>query len=124
MRALRFLFLFAALLSISACGGFPTEPSDFEYGRADVYVRDMDGQPINGVRVRLDRRNGNLEDEGGLTGSAGLPGYYFFLHTTGEYRIVIVVPPGYALGADQSAAVDIQFVKGRTTVTTFVLRRL
>lgn len=110
------------LLFLAACGGVPTEPSDFEFGRVDVYVRDGAGQPVNGVAVRLDRLNGETEDSGGMTGSVGLPGYFFFLKTTGDYRVVITPPAGYELASGQSATAPITFARNQTKTINFVLR--
>ncbi|HYO77322.1 MAG TPA: hypothetical protein VE010_12735 [Thermoanaerobaculia bacterium] len=111
------------LLSIG-CGGAPTEPSDFEFGRIDVYVRDTDAQLVNGVQVRLDRRSGGVEDPGGATGTVGPAGYYFFLKTTGEFRIVITPPAGFVLGPNQSASVDVEFAKNQTKTVNFVVRKV
>ncbi len=123
MIRVRASFALLAALLMTACGGGPTEPSDYEFGRADVYVRDTDGQPVNGVPVRLDRRDGGREDEGGLTGSFSQPGYYFFLKTTGQYRIVITVPAGYTLAPNQQASIDMQFQRDQVQTFTFVLWR-
>ncbi|HEX8252186.1 MAG TPA: hypothetical protein VF846_03475 [Thermoanaerobaculia bacterium] len=121
-RANSFLSLLILLL-IVGCGGAPTSPSDFEFGRIDVYVRDTDGQLVNGVQVRLERRTGAVEDAGGLTGSVGPAGYYFFLKTTGEFRIAITPPTGYVLGPNQAATADIEFAKNQTKTVNFVLRK-
>ena len=121
MRKPLILFV-AALFLLQACGGAPTEPRDFEFGRIDVYVRGTEGQPIDGVTVRLMRRNGGVEDEGGPTGSVGLPGYFFFLKTGGDYRVVITVPAGYttdSLGTSR----DVTFQRNVTRTVTFVLIR-
>jgi hypothetical protein len=114
----------ALLVLALGCGG-PTEPKDFEFGRADVFVKDTDGQPVNGVPVRLERRSGGVEDAGGLTGSVGLPGYYFFLQTgSNNFRVVITVPSGYEVTAGQSAAVDVSFQNEETRIVNFVLRKI
>ena len=113
-----------ALFAFVACGGFPTEPSDYEFGRADVYVRDAAGVAIDGANVRLDRMNGQVEDQGGLSGTAGLPGYYFFLKTSGEYRIVVTPPAGYEFAPGQTNPVVIRFSRNQTQTINFVLRRL
>jgi hypothetical protein len=110
------------LLVMSACGPGPTEPRDFEFGRADVYVRDTAGQPVNGVAVRLERSNGQVEDAGGPTGSVGLPGYYFFLKTDGAFRIVITPPAGYTLGEGQAASVPFTFSRNQVKTVNFVVR--
>jgi hypothetical protein len=123
MPRFKILLLALAALALAACG-IPTEPEDFEFGRVDVYVRDTDGQAVNGVPVRLDRRTGQVEETGGTTGTVGLAGYYFFLKTAGDYRVVITVPNGYALAANQSASADVSFVKDQTKTVNFVLRRL
>jgi hypothetical protein len=112
------------LFALAGCSGSPTAPEDYEFGRTDVYVRDTAGQPIDGVGVRLDRLNGQVEEAGGPTGSAGLPGYYFFLKTEGNYRVVITVPAGYVLADGQSATVPVTFTKDVTRTIHFVLRRL
>ncbi len=118
------LSLITALVLLTSCGGSPTEPRDYEFGRADVYVRDTAGQTINGVPVRMDRLNGQTEDAGGLTGTVGLPGYYFFLKTGGEYRIVITPPAGYELEPGQSTTAAVTFRREQVTTINFVLRRL
>ena len=112
-----------AILLLTNCTS-PTEPSDYEFGRADVFVRNMAGQPIDGVPVRLDRLNGETEDAGGLTGTAGSPGFYFFLKTQGDYRIVITPPAGYALAEGQSATAPVSFKKDQAVTVNFVLRPL
>lgn len=115
-------FLFSvAIVIVTGCGGSPTEPRDFEFGRADVYVRDAAGQPINGVPVRLERLNGQTEDPGGLTGSVGAAGYYFFLKTSGQFRIVITVPSEYALAPGQSATAPVTFSRNQVQTIQFVL---
>lgn len=115
-------FSFAvALLVLAGCGPGPTEPSDFEFGRVDVYVRDAAGQPINGVPVRLERPGGQTEDAGGPTGSVGLPGYYFFLKTSGQYRVVITPPAGYQLPAGQNGTQMVTFERNRLQTVNFVL---
>jgi len=118
------LFLIAALVLLTSCGGSPTEPRDYEFGRADVYVRDAEGQPINGVQVRMDRSSGQTEDAGGLTGTVGLPGYYFFLKTGGDYRIVITPPSGYELAPGQTATAPFTFRREQVTTINFTLRRV
>lgn len=116
-------FLFAAaLLLAAACGPGPTDPSDFEFGRIDVYVRDAAGQPVNGAAVRLDRLNGQTEDAGGPTGSVGLPGYYFFLKTSGQYRVVVTPPAGYALADGQAGAIQVTFSRNQTQTVNFTLK--
>jgi hypothetical protein len=110
-----------ALVVLAACGGAPTEPSDFEFGRVDVYVRDTAGQPINGAPVRLERPGGQTEDAGGPTGSAGLPGYYFFLRTGGQYRVVITPPAGYQLPAGQTGTQMVTFARNQLQTVNFVL---
>lgn len=106
------------------CTTGPTEPEDFEFGRLDVYVRDTAGEPINGVVLRLERRNGEFE-ESGLTGAVGMPGYFFFLKTASNaYRVTVRVPPGYELGPNQSSSVDVTFVNEQTQTVNFVLRRI
>ena len=112
------------LILLTGCGGAPTEPRDFEFGRVDVYVRDTADQPINGVPVRLDRLNGQVEDSGGTTGSAGLPGYYFFLKTGGEFRVVITVPSGYEPAPGQTTTPSVVFSRNQIQTLTIVLRRL
>ncbi len=104
------------------CGGVPTEPRDFEFGRVDVYVRDTAGQPVNGVAVRMERLNGQTEDAGGMTGTVGLAGYFFFLKTGGEYRVVITPPAGYELASGQTASQQIAFARNQTKTLNFVLR--
>lgn len=111
-----------ALIVFASCGS-PTEPSDYEFGRVDVYVRDTSGAAVDGVAVRLDRTNGAIETAGGLTGTAGPPGYYFFLHTKGDFRVVITPPTGYELAPGQSASVPVTFVKDQTRTIDFVLTR-
>ena len=111
------------LLILTSCGGAPTEPRDYEFGRIDVYVRDTADQPINGVPVRLNRTNGQTEDAGGMSGSVGLPGYYFFLKTSGQYDVVITIPDGYALAPQQSTTKRIEFSRNELQTITFVLRR-
>jgi hypothetical protein len=111
------------LLVVAGCGGSPTEPSDYEFGRMDVYVRDTASQPINGVPVRLERTNGQLVEDG-VTGNAGAPGYTLFLRTKGDYRISITVPAGYVLADGQSASVPVTFRKDQTDTVNFILRRL
>jgi len=116
-------FLFAvALLLAAACGPGPTDPSDFEFGRIDVYVRDAAGQPVDGASVRMDRLNGQTEDAGGLSGSVGLPGYYFFLKTSGQYRIVVTPPAGYAFAEGQAGSVQITFSRNQTQTVNFALK--
>ena len=117
-------FLLAAIVFLfSNCGGSPTEPSDYEFGRADVYVKDGSGTAINGVMVRLERRNGEVEDPGGQTGSVGLPGYYFFLRTSGDFRIVITPPAGYTLAPGQTASRDFTFRRNQAETVNFVLQQ-
>ena len=111
------------LLILTSCGGAPTEPRDYEFGRIDVYVRDTADQPVNGVPVRLNRTNGQTEDAGGMSGSVGIPGYYFFLKTSGQYDVVITVPDGYALASQQSTTKRIEFSRNELQTITFVLRR-
>lgn len=111
------------IVVLTSCGGSPTDPSDYEFGRLDVYVRDTAAQPIDGVPVRLERLNGQTEEAGGNTGTAGLPGYYFFLKTRGEYRVAITVPAGYVLADGQSATAPASFTKDQTRTVNFVLRR-
>ena len=110
------------LLVLTSCGGGPTEPRDYEFGRADVYVRDAAGQPINGAAVRLERLNGGIEEAGGLTGSAGAPGYYFFLKTSGEYRVVITPPTGYTFATGQESSARVVFSPDQVRTVNFVLR--
>ncbi|HYK04155.1 MAG TPA: carboxypeptidase-like regulatory domain-containing protein [Thermoanaerobaculia bacterium] len=111
-----------ALLLAAACGPGPTDPSDFEFGRIDVYAKDAAGQPVNGAAVRMERLNGQTEDAGGLTGSVGLPGYYFFLKTSGQYRIVLTPPAGYTLAEGQAASVQVTFSRNQTQTVNFALR--
>jgi hypothetical protein len=113
-----------ALLIAAACGGGPTDPSDFEFGRVDVYVRDAAGQPVNGAAVRMERSNGQTEDAGGLTGSVGLPGYYFFLKTSGQYRIVVTPPAGYAFAEGQAGSIQVTFSRNQTQTVNFALRSI
>jgi hypothetical protein len=120
-KALIFTLL---ILLVAGCGGSPTEPSDYYFGRMDVYVRDTAAQPINGVPVRLERTNGQVVEDGGVTGNAGLPGYTFFLRTAGDYRIVITVPAGYVLADGESVTRAVTFRKDQTDTVNFVLRRL
>lgn len=112
------------LIVVAGCGGAPTEPSDFEFGRIDVYVRDASGQAVNGVTVRLERTNGQIEDAGGQTGTVGVPGYYFFLKTGGDYRIAIAPPAGYELAPGESATTPVTFARNQTRTVNFVLRKL
>lgn len=114
----------ALLVLVSCSGGGPTEPSDYEFGRADVYVRDDSGAPVNGAAVRLDRPNGQTEDAGGATGSVGLPGYYFFLKTSGDYRIVVTPPAGYTFQSGQTGTANFTFVRNQTQTINFVLRKV
>lgn len=124
MNPRRFLVpLVVLLFALAGCGGSPTEPSDYEFGRIDVYVRDTAGQPINGVPVRLDRRDGPTEDTGGASGSVGLPGYFFFLRTSGQFRVVITVPAEYTLASNQTSSIDVQFEREVTKTVNFVLQR-
>lgn len=117
------VFLLLALFVFAGCGGgVPTQPSDFEFGRVDVFVRDAAGQAINGVPVRLERSGGQVEDAGGVTGSVGLPGYYFFLKTGGDFRVVIVPPAGFALAEGQTASVPVTFTRNQLRTINFVLR--
>src|SRR4051812_6664993 len=90
-----FCAIVASLILAGCGGGAPTQPEDFEFGRADVYVRNEAGDPIDGAAVSLVKTNGQVDDTGGLTGGAGLPGYYFFLRTTGDFNIVVSPPAGY-----------------------------
>lgn len=114
-----------ALVLFANCGGSPTEPSDYEFGRVDVYVRDTDGQPINGVTMRLVRPGGQVEDVGGATGSVGLPGYYFFLKTSGDFRIEITsTPGGYDFAPGSAPTTSITFVRNQTQTITIVMRRV
>lgn len=121
MQTLTRYALAVALLILAACGGGPTEPSDYEFGRIDVYVRDAAGQPVNGAAVRLDRMNGGTEDQGGVTGSAGLPGYYFFLKTDGEYRLVVTPPAGYQFASGQLGTQVVQFTRNQTKTINLVV---
>lgn len=124
MTRIPLLLALALACLIISCSG-PTEPSDYEFGRVDVNVRDTAGQPVNGVAVRLERRSGGIEDAGGLTGTAGLPGYYFFLHTaSNNFRVAITAPTGYTLEANQTASVDVSFANEQTRTVNFVLRKL
>jgi hypothetical protein len=120
-KALLFTLL---IVVVAGCGGSPTEPSDYYFGRMDVYVRDTTSQPINGVPVRLERTNGQVVEDGAVTGNAGTPGYTLFLRTAGDYRITITVPSGYVLADGQSATVPVTFRKDQTDTINFVLRRL
>lgn len=122
MRTANALLFALAIALLTGCGGNPTDPRDFEFGRADVFVRDTAGEPINGVPVRLERTNGQTEDPGGLTGSVGQPGYYFFLKTSGQFRIVITVPAGYSLAPGQSATAPVTFSRNQEQTINFVLR--
>lgn len=116
------LYAFAlAILMLAGCGGAPTEPSDFEFGRIDVYIRDTAGQPVNGVTVRLERPNGQVEDAGGVTGTLAIPGYFFFLRVSGDFRVVITPPAGYQLGPGQSATQPVTFTRNQTKTINFVL---
>ena len=118
-----YLCLFVVVL-LAGCGASPTEP-DFEFGRADVYVRDQAGQPINGVTVRLVRPGGQVEDAGGTTGSVGLPGYYFFLKTSGDFRIEITsTPGGYEFAPGSAPTTPITFTRNQTQTITIVLRSI
>ena len=63
-------------------------------------------------------------DAGGPTGSVGLPGYYFFLKTSGDYRLVVTVPAGYELAPGQTASVLFTFSRNQTKTVNFVLRKL
>lgn len=122
MRRSLLPLLLLALSFLTACGGAPTEPRDFEFGRIDVYVRGTDGQPIDGVPVRLERRNGGVEDAGGLTGTVGLAGYFFFLRTSGDFRVVISPPQGWV--ADSTGTTrDVTFSRNQLQTITFTLRR-
>jgi hypothetical protein len=109
---------------ISGCNGLPTEPSDYEFGRIDVYVHDTSNQPVNNVAVRLDRSSGQRQDDGGLTGSLAIPGYYLFIQNAGTYRVVLTLPSGYALGPGQTSTVNVQLAKDQTKRVDYVLRRL
>ena len=125
MELVRKAWTFAILLLLLAgCSGVPTEPSDFEFGRVDVYVRDTAAQPINGVPVRLERPSGQVEDSGGTTGSVGPAGYYFFLKTGGEFRVVITVPSGYELAPGQTATQTVVFSRNQTQTLNIVLHHL
>ena len=79
---------------------------------------------MNGAAVRLDRTNGQVEDQGGLTGSLGLPGYYFFLRVSGSFRVVVTPPAGYQLAPGQNASVDVRFERNQQMTLNFVLRRV
>lgn len=124
MLKIRIYVCFVVLFAMAGCGGGPTEPSDFEFGRIDVYVRDTSGQAVNGVTVRLVRPNGQIEDAGGQTGTVGVPGYYFFLKTGGDYRIGIAPPAGYELAPGESATTPVTFARNQTKTVNFVLRKL
>ena len=119
----RWALVFGLLTLLASCNGAPTEPRDFEFGRIDVYVRDTADQPVNGVAVRLNRTNGQIEDAGGMTGSVGLPGYFFFLKTSGRFDVVINVPDGYSLAPQQSSVTRVEFERNQVQTITFVLRR-
>jgi len=125
MFQLRTFLALAVLIAVTAvgCGGIPTEPSDFEFGRIDVNVHDTDSQPVNEVPVRLDRKNGQRQDDGGKTGSIAIPGYYFFLENPGDYRVVITVPTGYTLAPGQTSTVDVSIAKNQTKTINFVLKK-
>ena len=126
MTRIPFLLALTLVCLTVGCSG-PTEPDDFEFGRVDVYVRDAAGAPINGVPVRLERRSGGgVEDAGGVTGSVGLPGYYFFLRNSSStsFRVAITVPSGYALEPNQSSSIDVAFAIDQTRTVTFLLRKL
>jgi hypothetical protein len=113
-----------AIFVLTGCGGSPTEPSDYEFGRADVYVLDTTGQPINGVALRLVRPGGQVEDAGGATGSVGLPGYYFFLKAGGDFRIEITsTPGGYEFAPGMSPTIPITFTRNQTQRINVVLQR-
>ena len=112
------------LVVFAGCGGAPTEPRDFEFGRVDVYVRDGSGEAVNGAAVRLERLGGQVEEAGGLTGSVGLAGYYFFLKTSGEYRVVVTPPAGYEFAAGQASSAQITFHRNQTQTLNFVVRRI
>jgi hypothetical protein len=116
--------LMIMLVVLAACGPGPTEPSDFEFGRIDVYVRDGSGQPVDGATVRLERLNGQVEDAGGLSGSVGLPGYFFFLRTSGEFRVAVTPPAGYEFAAGQEGSTRITFRRNELQTINFVLRRI
>jgi hypothetical protein len=122
MRTRHQLTLLVAIVLLAACSPSPTE-ADYEFGRADVYVRDTESQPVNGVQVRLLRTSGAVEDAGGMTGTAGLPGYFFFLRTSGEFRIEITPPSGYELASGE-ASIPFTFARNVTREVTFTLRRL
>jgi hypothetical protein len=128
MPQLRRLLGLAALVLvvalIGACNGIPTEPEDFEFGRIDVYVKDTSDQPINNVAVRLDRSSGQRQDDGGLTGSLAIPGYYLFIQNAGTYRVVLTLPAGYELGPGQTSTVNVALAKNETKTVNFILRRL
>jgi hypothetical protein len=113
-----------AVAVLAACGPGPTEPDAFEFGRLEVYVRDAAGQPVNGAAVRLHRLSGEIEDEGGLTGTVGLPGYYFFLRTGGEFRVTVTPPAGYAFAAGQESSVRVAFSRNQLQTVNFVVRRI
>lgn len=110
-----------ALIVLASCGGGPTEPSDYEFGRIDVFIRDTAGQPVNGVAVRMERPTGQVEDEGGVTGTLAIPGYFFFLRVSGDFRIVITPPAGYKLAAGQSPTQAVTFSRNQTKTINFVL---
>jgi hypothetical protein len=123
-RALGLAILLLVVALVGACNGLPTEPSDFEFGRIDVYVKDTSNQPINNVAVRLDRSSGQRQDDGGLTGSLAIPGYYLFIQNAGNYRVVLTLPEGYALGPGQTSTVNVALEKDQTKTVNYVLRRL
>jgi len=112
-----------ALVGTAGCRGGPTEPLDFEIGDVDAYVRDTDGEFVNDVAVRLDHRNGRHESEG-TTGAQGTPGLYGFVAVTGDYRVVMTVPSGYALAPGQPSSVAVAVEKHKTKTVNFVLRKL
>lgn len=121
----RLAFVLAAMtILLAACGGAPTEPRDFEFGRIDVYVRESNGDPVDGAQVRLERRGGAVEDPGGLTGSVGRAGYYFFLRVSGDFRIVVTPPAGYEFAPGQSPSADVTFRRNEEQSVTFTLRRV
>jgi hypothetical protein len=124
MRTLNALLLcvIASILFAGCGGGAPTEPEDFEFGRADVYVRNEAGAPIDGAAVSLVKPNGQVDDTGGLTGGAGIPGYYFFLRTTGDFKIVVSPPSGYEFVPGQSGSVPFTFHRNQTQTVNFVVR--
>lgn len=124
MTSFRLFASTLALLVLFGCSGAPTEPSDFEFGRADVYVRDDAGAAVNGATVRLEQLNGQVEDAGGLTGSVGLPGYYFFLKTSGSFRIVVTPPAGYTFQSGQTGTVPVTFSRNQGQTFDFVLRKV